>query len=78
MKLKPTANSITLTSNSTCEGATCVYVVAPSTALITRYSNTGSQLGSIVVGTTPAVIVKDTGDLLSSNVAVSASPVALL
>ena len=78
MIIKPNANVISLTSQNTVYGSTLVYLAASGgTAQVNVYSNATTQYASFVVPTNMYIFLQKTPtDLLTSNVAISATPAA--
>lgn len=75
--IKPTANSISLTSQNTVYGSAIVYIAATATSQVNLYSNASTQYASFVIPTGQYIfIAKSPTDLISANVAVLATPAA--
>lgn len=72
--IKPTGDVISLTSQNTINNSAIIYVAATAAAQINLYSNSTTQYASFVIPANQYIFVtKLPGDLVSSNVAVSAT-----
>ena len=75
--VKPTANSITLTTANTVYDSPIVYLAANATSLITLTSNAAIVRGTFVIPANQYIFVeKIPTDTLTANVAVFATPAA--
>jgi len=73
--IKPTSNLVTVTSQNTVSGSTILFVSATTAAQVNLYSNSSVQYASFVLPANQYIFVqKAATDLLSSNVAISATP----
>jgi hypothetical protein len=73
--VKPTGNVISLTSQNTISGSVIVYLAATAAAQVNLYSNSSTQTASFVIPAGQYIFLqKNSTDLLSSNVAVFATP----
>lgn len=73
--IKPTSNAVTLTTANTLSGSSLVFVSAIESAQINLYSNSSTQYASFVLPAGQYIyVVKGNTHLLSSNVAVYATP----
>lgn len=72
--IKPTGNAISLTSQNTINNSAIIYISATAAAQINLYSNSTTQYASFVIPANQYIFVaKLPSDLVSSNVAVSAT-----
>lgn len=72
--IKPSGNSISLTSQNTINNSAIIYVAATAAAQINLYSNSTTQYASFVIPANQYIfIAKSPTDLASSNVAVFAT-----
>lgn len=75
--IKPSGNSIALTSQNTVSGCVLVYVAATAAAQVNVFSNSTTQYASFVIPANQYIFVqKNPTDLISANVAVQATPAA--
>jgi len=75
--IKPSGNSIALTSQNTVANCVVVYIAATAAAQVNLFSNSTTQYASFVIPANQYIFVqKLPTDLISANVAVQASPAA--
>ena len=73
--IKPTSNVVSLTTANTISGSSLVFVSAIADAQINLYRDSSTQYASFVLPAGQYIyVVKGHSDLLSSNVAVYATP----
>jgi hypothetical protein len=73
--IKPTGNSISLTTQNTINGSAIVYVAATTAAQVNLYSNDTTQYASFVIPANQYIFVsKAPTDLMTANVAVLVTP----
>jgi hypothetical protein len=73
--IKPTGNSISLTTQNTINGSVVVYVAATASAQVNLYSNATTQYASFVIPANQYIFVsKASTDLMTANVAVLVTP----
>jgi hypothetical protein len=73
--IKPTGNSISLTTQNTINGSAIVYVAATTAAQVNLYSNAATQYASFVIPANQYIFVsKAPTDLMTANVAVLVTP----
>ena len=75
--IKPSGNSIALTTQNTVANSVVVYIAATAAAQVNLFSNSTTQYASFVIPANQYIFVqKLPTDLISANVAVQAVPAA--